>query len=149
MPSIQFHDVELHHGGGEPVLRGVRLHLRTGWTGVVGPNGAGKTTLLRLAVGDLSATSGRVTIDPAGATARLCAQRVDDPGEDVVALAGATDRAGMRWLRRLGLDPCQVDRWRTLSAGERKRWQIASALAVDPEILALDERSEEHTSELQ
>ena len=139
MSAIRFHDVQLAYDGRAPVLDGVELHLGEGWTGLVGANGAGKTTLLRAAVGALPIAGGAVTRDPPDATVRLCEQRVDEPGEDVLALAAASDRHAMRWLRRLSLDPCQVDRWRTLSAGERKRWQLAGALAAEPDILGLDE----------
>ena len=139
MPAIRCHDVRLAYQGRAPVLDEVELHLGAGWTGIVGPNGAGKTTLLRAVIGELPASAGAITIDPADASVRLCEQRVDEPGQDVLALAGATDRTAMRWLRRLSLDPSQVERWQTLSAGERKRWQLAGALAAEPEVLALDE----------
>jgi ATPase subunit of ABC transporter with duplicated ATPase domains len=39
----------------------------------------------------------------------------------------------------LALDPEELARWRTLSPGERKRWQVGAALADDPECLVLDE----------
>ncbi len=139
MSAIRFHGVQLAYDGREPVLDGVELHLSAGWTGLVGANGAGKTTLLRAAVGALPVTVGAITRDPSDATVRLCAQRVDEPGDDVLALAAASDRHAMRWQRRLALDPCQVERWQTLSAGERKRWQLAGALAAEPDVLGLDE----------
>ena len=139
MPAIRFRDVQLGYEGREPVLDRVDLHFAPGWTGVVGPNGAGKTTLVRAAIGELAPSSGSIAIDPAMAVTHLCEQRVDEPSASIVSLSGATDRTGMRWMRRLGLDPFQVDRWQTLSAGERKRWQLAAALAAEPDVLALDE----------
>ncbi len=139
MPSIRLHNVTFAYDGRTPVLHAVELHLAAGWTGIVGANGAGKTTLLGLAAATLAPTAGAVVHDPRGATIRLCRQRVDDPGDEVLDLAAATDRQALRWLRRLELDPSQVERWRTLSAGERKRWQVAAALAAEPDVLALDE----------
>lgn len=48
---------------GIPVLRGVRLELRSGQTcAVVGRNGAGKTTLLRTIMGFTSLRSGNITL---------------------------------------------------------------------------------------
>jgi ATPase subunit of ABC transporter with duplicated ATPase domains len=139
LQAIRFHRVQLAYEGGQPVLADVELHLAPGWTGVVGANGAGKTTLVRLAVGALPPSRGAVAIDPDGAIARLCEQRVDEPGSDVLAAAASTDRLSLRWLERLELDPSQLERWKTLSAGERKRWQLAGALVAEPDILALDE----------
>jgi len=139
MPAIRFHDVHFGYDGREPLLDQVVLHLSVGFTGIVGPNGAGKTTLLRLAVGELAASGGTLAFDPPGASVRLCEQRVDEPGPDILALCAAIDRHSMRWMRRFSLDPYQVERWRTLSAGERKRWQLAAALSVEPDVLALDE----------
>jgi ATPase subunit of ABC transporter with duplicated ATPase domains len=139
MPSIRLVRVGFAYDGRDAVLGDVDLHLGAGWTGVVGANGAGKTTLLHLALGLLPATSGTIVRDPDDALVRLCAQRVDEPGDDVLALAGGIDRAAARWRQRLALDPDALDRWATLSPGERKRWQIAAALALEPDVLALDE----------
>jgi iron complex transport system ATP-binding protein len=46
--------------GGTPVLHGVSLELRPGWTAIVGPNGAGKSTLLRALAGLLPHQAGQV-----------------------------------------------------------------------------------------
>ncbi len=40
---------------------------------------------------------------------------------------------------RLELDPVALDRWRTLSPGERKQWQIGAALVGRSDVLLLDE----------
>jgi ATPase subunit of ABC transporter with duplicated ATPase domains len=90
--------------------------------------------------GSLAPTSGRVRVDPAGARVVLCPQRVDgDPAPDVAALA-ARDDGDARALRGiLHLEPAALPRWPTLSPGERKRWQVAAALASEPDVLLLDE----------
>jgi ATPase subunit of ABC transporter with duplicated ATPase domains len=139
MSAIRFDRVTFAYGGGPPVLSEISLHLAPGWTGVVGANGAGKSTLLALATGALAPTRGVVVRDPPGAPAITCAQRVDTADPAVAALAGTADRAGLRWMDQLALDPAQLERWPTLSPGERKRWQIGAALAAEPDILALDE----------
>jgi ATPase subunit of ABC transporter with duplicated ATPase domains len=139
MPSLRLHHVSYAYGGGAPVLRDLSLHLRPGFTGVVGANGSGKTTLLRLLGGELAVTHGQVVRDPADAPVALCPQRVDEPTASIRALAGAWDRGALRWMRRMALDPVDLDRWSTLSPGERKRWQLAAALSTEPDILLLDE----------
>jgi len=110
-----------------------------GWTGLLGENGAGKTTLLRLIAGELRPQEGKIHLDPDGATVVLCRQDVESPGEDVPSLAARDDGDAWRLRAELGLDPADLERWTTLSPGERRRWQIGAALALEPRILLLDE----------
>lgn len=122
-----------------PLVDDATVHLGLGWTGLVGPNGSGKTTLLRLLSEELSPTSGTVTVDPPSARRILCHQSVETLTEDVQAFAWDWDGPAQRLRGRLRLDPEFLDRWPTLSPGERKRWQIGAALHAEPEILLLDE----------
>ena len=130
--------VSFGHTAADPLLQDVSLDLGPGWTGVVGPNGSGKTTLLRIMAGELTPTTGRVRLDD-GALVLRCAQAVDHVDAAVQQLANSWDKASLRWQRRLELDPQDLDRWATLSPGERKRWQVGAALARDPDVLLLDE----------
>jgi len=120
-----------------PLLDAVDVHFPTGWTGLVGPNGAGKTTLLRVLAGELPCAG--VHAEPAGLVVHRLDQRLDHPTEAVAAFAGAWDRAALRLQSRLGLDPEQVERWTTLSPGERRRWQVGAARWQAPDVLLLDE----------
>ncbi|MBX5484058.1 MAG: ATP-binding cassette domain-containing protein [Myxococcaceae bacterium] len=130
--SFAFHDAV-------PLFNDATFHLRAGWTGLVGPNGAGKTTLLRVLAGELSPTSGAIAYEPRDATVWLCEQRVEAPSAQVCAFAERWDGDAPRLRAELGLDPEEMERWPTLSPGERKRWQIAAALEAAPDVLLLDE----------
>jgi hypothetical protein len=75
-----------------------------------------------------------------GRAGRPCAsrrRRRSPPG----LLAFAQDPGGLAAsLRgRLALDRAPIERWTTLSPGERKRWQIGEALWREPDVLLLDE----------
>ncbi|HEY8208880.1 MAG TPA: ATP-binding cassette domain-containing protein [Myxococcaceae bacterium] len=140
MPSLRARGAAFAFPGDpEPLLRDLDVHLGPGWTGLVGPNGAGKTTLLRLLAGTLQPTAGQVERVPPDAAIQVCVQDVGEPGDAVLALASATDRAAFRLMARLRLDPARLDAWSTLSPGERRRWQVAGALSREPEVLLLDE----------
>ncbi|MCU0686663.1 MAG: ATP-binding cassette domain-containing protein [Polyangiaceae bacterium] len=131
--------VSFAYGGADPVLSAVNVRLEAGWYGVVGENGAGKSTLLRLLAGELKPSEGRVALEPAGARLAWCRQGVDELDEAVRRFAEGDDAGSGRWRSRLGLDPCALERWGSLSPGERRRWQVAAALASEPELLFLDE----------
>ncbi|MEZ4370117.1 MAG: ATP-binding cassette domain-containing protein [Polyangiaceae bacterium] len=137
---LRLKNVGFGFAGGELLFGGVDLELSSGIWGVVGPNGAGKSTLIRLLAGQLAPSVG-VRQGPALSDVALCGQAVDAPGEDVGAFAGAYDRAALRWQRRLALEPEQLERWTSLSPGERRRWQLAAALHREPALLLIDELS--------
>jgi len=129
------------YAGGPPVVVDASLELRRGEVvALVGPNGAGKTTLAKLAAGLLAPSGGRVV--RFGSAAYL----PQDPGRwlveetvlDEVALAVGEERA-RRTLDRLDLGEFARRHPRDLSSGERERVALATVLAVEPELLVLDE----------
>jgi ATPase subunit of ABC transporter with duplicated ATPase domains len=142
MPSLRATGASFAFSDALPLLSDATFHHESGWTGLVGENGAGKSTLLRLFLGELSPTSGRLSREPAGAAAALCPQRVDAVTQAIAGFAQAEDGEAYRLRGRLGLEPPMLERWRTLSPGERKRWQIGAALHAEPAVLLLDEPSQ-------
>lgn len=121
------------------IFTDLSAHLTEGWTGLVGENGAGKSTLLDLIRGALQPTRGAVRLEPARAIVTHCPQRVQDADDAIEAFSYAWDRAAIRLRARLRLDDAPLDRWESLSPGERKRWQIGAALHARPDVLLLDE----------
>jgi ATPase subunit of ABC transporter with duplicated ATPase domains len=139
MSYIRLSGVSFSYRDSVSVLSGVSLDLHPGWTGIVGENGSGKSTLLGLISGALAPATGTVEIDPRDAILASCPQRIDAPTQAIHDLAASWTRADMRLRGRLGLEPAELERWPTLSPGERKRWQIGAALSARPDILLLDE----------
>jgi len=150
--------------GKKVAVKSVSFSMRTGQvTGLLGPNGAGKTTVFYMIVGFLRPNAGSVFLDhhllssmPMYKRARLgiaylpqepsvfrkmtveqnvraiLETRPDlDPRARKVALDDLLEEFGISSLRRQYAY--------TLSGGERRRTEIARALAISPKFLLLDE----------
>jgi ABC transport system ATP-binding/permease protein len=152
---IDLEDVtyELPGPDGRTLLRDVTWRLAPGErVGIVGVNGSGKTTLLRLLLGGLEPTSGRVKRGATVRSAMLTQEvreldavndlRVQEAVEKVRGSVRIGDRdvtAG-QLLENLGFARERV--WtpvRELSGGERRRLQLLRLLMGEPNVLALDE----------
>ncbi len=135
--SIIFHNVSFSYDSViQPLFDKLFVNFSKGWTGVVGANGAGKSTLLKLSSGMLEPQKGRVS---SSGTAIYCEQRTDDIPDRFVDFIKAVDGDACEVKGRLGIDDEWIDRWDSLSHGERKRAQIATAIWQKPQILAVDE----------
>jgi ATPase subunit of ABC transporter with duplicated ATPase domains len=135
MPSLRLHHLTATVAG-RCLFHDVTLQLEPGWTGLVGPNGAGKSTLLSILAGHRAPDGGHVERVPSDMRIALVPQ-LGELDETVRQFAEAVDRPALRWRGRLRLD--SLERWRTLSFGERKRWQLAAALWTEPDVLLVDE----------
>lgn len=135
--SVDFHNVAFSYPGmSRPLIEEFTCRFHEGWTGVVGANGTGKTTLLKLAAGLLAPDEGEIrTAD----FALYCEQRTDEPPALFDELAGAEDRDAVLIRADLRIGSDWLDRWNTLSHGERKRAQVGVMLWRRPDVLAVDE----------
>jgi branched-chain amino acid transport system ATP-binding protein len=130
--------------------------------GLIGPNGAGKTTLFNLVTGFIRPDSGTVRFAGADVTGmrpdRLCHRGVARTFQilkpfprltvEENAMIGALARGGgmpgaretaRRCLALVGLEHKRDALARGLSTGQRKRLEMARALATGPQLLLLDE----------
>jgi ABC transport system ATP-binding/permease protein len=142
---IELHDVAFAWPGAEPLFTGVEIALDPRERlGVVGPNGTGKTTLLEVMAGRRVPTAGRVEH---GTTVRLGYHDQHgaelDPAvrvRDAVADGQPPTHEHARLLERFWFD--RDAQWApigTLSGGERRRLQLLLVLAAKPNVLFLDE----------
>jgi ABC-type nitrate/sulfonate/bicarbonate transport system ATPase subunit len=134
--------------GRTEVLRAVDLELHRGdVTVILGPNGAGKSTLLAALAGILPLAAGsldcRGRVASAGQVAALARRSVRANVE--LALAwwgvprGERQERAARALAALGADRLADRRATALSGGESRRVHLARVLAVEPDVMLLDE----------
>jgi branched-chain amino acid transport system ATP-binding protein len=146
------------------VLDGVDFQLASGESvGVVGPNGAGKTTLLSILAGSIRPTSGRIRYEGNDVTGmradrrcRLGIARTHQIPRPFIGMSvfenvlvgamleqgrgrSATYERAAEVLQTCGLVDVANRRAGDLGLLDRKRLELARALATDPKVLFLDE----------
>ncbi|QZN86301.1 ABC-F family ATP-binding cassette domain-containing protein [Cellulomonas sp. C5510] len=151
---VDIEDVSVSYGDHE-VLRHVTWRIAPGErTGVLGANGAGKSTLLGLVTGAVAPSAGRVkrgkTVQVATLTQELAelADIADDRLSDVIGryrttyVAGGKEMTPGQLLERLGFTSAQLSTpVKDLSGGQRRRLQLLLILLDEPNVLVLDEPS--------
>ncbi len=149
--------------GKRQVVRDVSLSLQRGEVvGLLGPNGAGKTTCFYMIMGLIQADGGRIVIDGADVTSLPMYQRARlgmgylpqetsifrgmSVAENVMAVVELfeTDRSKRKaqvqaLLAELHIEHLADQSSTSLSGGERRRVEIARALASRPSFMLLDE----------
>ena len=148
---------------GRKVVKGVSLYVRKGEAvGLLGPNGAGKTTVFYMITGLIKADTGRIELDGHDVTKLPMYQRarlgigylpqeasifrglsVEENIRAVLEVVEPDPRRRDRDLNAL-LEEFNIARLRktpaiALSGGERRRVEIARALATRPNYMLLDE----------
>jgi NitT/TauT family transport system ATP-binding protein len=139
------------------VLKDIDIEVARGaFISVVGPSGCGKTTFLRIVAGLEAASSGEILLDgkpakgPGGDRGFVFQSDSLLPwrtvlsnamiGPEVAGRLGAPERKRtLDLLKLVGLGGFEHYYPRQLSGGMRQRVNLARALAIDPEILLMDE----------
>jgi len=146
------------------VVKSLSLEIKSGEVvGLLGPNGAGKTTAFYMIVGLIAADSGKILLDGKDLTAQPMHRRAKlglgylpqeasifrklTVEQNILAILenrDDLDRAGREKELENLLDELHVGHVRSslgisLSGGERRRVEIARALAADPLFVLLDE----------
>jgi lipopolysaccharide export system ATP-binding protein len=149
--------------GKRPILMGIDLHLSQGEAvGLLGPNGAGKTTCFSIVTGLIQPDMGKVFLDkneitrmPMYQRARLGISYLPQDAsifrgltveQNIKAVLELVEKDPDRRIQKLDmlLDEFSISHLRqspaiSLSGGERRRVEIARALAMSPKFLLLDE----------
>ena len=149
--------------GRREVVRHVSVEVNQGEiVGLLGPNGAGKTTTFYMMVGFIRPNEGEVYLEQENITTLpmykraqrgigylpqepsvFCKLSVEDNVKAVLEMTDLNKSEQHERLEELinefGLEKVRKSRGDTLSGGERRRTEIARALATDPKFILLDE----------
>ena len=148
---------------GRKVVKGISVEVSQGEiVGLLGPNGAGKTTSLYMIVGLIKPNNGAIFLDDKEITKSPMYQRaqqgigylaqeasvfrklsVEDNILSVLQMTDLSKNAQKEKMESLldefSLNHIRKNRGDLLSGGERRRTEIARALATDPKFVLLDE----------
>jgi len=149
--------------GTRTVVKGVSIYIDQGEiVGLLGPNGAGKTTSFYMITGLIKANAGNIYLDNEDITNYPMYRRaqkglgylaqeasifrkmtVEDNLLSVMEVSGLSKKARLERMEQLieefGLQKVRKSFGIQLSGGERRRCEIARALAIDPKFILLDE----------
>ena len=152
--KVQFKNISIHFGSVE-VLRDISLDVNEGeFVCILGPSGCGKSTLLNIVGGFIPQSAGEVTIDGEPVTKPdprrifVFQERGVFPWLTVEQNIGfglfncseeEKSRRIAHYVQLVGLGGFERNYPRELSGGMKQRLEVARALAVNPDVLYLDE----------
>ena len=161
---LEFRNVSFSYEPGTPVLDNLSFHIRKGETvGLIGANGAGKSTIMKLMLGLLPA-QGEILVDGMPVTKQnlsVIRQKIgfvlqDSDNqmfmptvyEDMIfgprnygLTREEADARVDRVLKELGLESLKHRHNHKISGGEKRMAAIATILAMEPEMIVMDEPS--------
>ncbi|MBO5170980.1 MAG: ABC transporter ATP-binding protein [Oscillospiraceae bacterium] len=161
---LEFRNVSFSYEPGTPVLDNLSFHIRKGETvGLIGANGAGKSTIMKLMLGLLPA-QGEILVDGMPVTKQnlsVIRQKIgfvlqDSDNqmfmptvyEDMIfgprnygLTREEADARVERVLKELGLESLKHRHNHKISGGEKRMAAIATILAMEPEMIVMDEPS--------
>jgi NitT/TauT family transport system ATP-binding protein len=156
-PAVRVIGVAKEYPGGVRALDDVTFDIPRGeLTSVIGPSGCGKTTTLKIVAGLVEATSGHVEVDgtpvagPGAERAFVFQDFALLPWETVLRNAAfglelrgvprkEREQIAREYVEKVGLGGFEAAYPHQLSGGMRQRVGLARALAVDADILLMDE----------
>ena len=161
---LEFRNVSFSYEPGTPVLDNLSFHIRKGETvGLIGANGAGKSTIMKLMLGLLPA-QGEILVEGMPVTKQnlsVIRQKIgfvlqDSDNqmfmptvyEDMIfgprnygLTREEADARVDRVLKELGLESLKYRHNHKISGGEKRMAAIATILAMEPEMIVMDEPS--------
>ena len=161
---LEFRNVSFSYEPGAPVLDNLSFHIRKGETvGLIGANGAGKSTIMKLMLGLLPA-QGEILVEGMPVTKQnlsVIRQKIgfvlqDSDNqmfmptvyEDMIfgprnygLTREEADARADRVLKELGLESLKYRHNHKISGGEKRMAAIATILAMEPEMIVMDEPS--------
>jgi lipopolysaccharide export system ATP-binding protein len=162
MHTLEAKGISKHYGK-RHVVKGLNFHVRTGEiVGLLGPNGAGKTTTFYMLVGLIRPDGGEIVLDNEDLTSLPMYRRslkgisylpqepsifrklsVEDNIRAVLEIRGLRqdeiDGEAGRLLKEFGLTGLSEKEGYKLSGGERRKTEIARAIAIKPRFILFDE----------
>lgn len=161
--AVEIRNLQHCYGNAEPTLKGISLSIAPGeFVALLGANGAGKSTLTKHLNGLLKPTEGEVWVSgkntkdfSTAKLARSVGYVFQNPDHQI--FESSVDKEMAYGLKNAGLDEVEIkkrveealhytglERFRqvhplTLGKGERQILAVASILALEPEILVIDE----------